>query len=159
MRNRTSYLRIPHSDALPLRIYEERGLLRISYDKIKFTETDYISLLVLKHSLLQITSGPSLLAKSVRRVKKIQRKKKLMLARCAELWECGAQKSQSSHGALKGETARKLRLHVQGTGKGRGKSGISPILITSKKEKIRVQFRIQRERGRNDEMTKKIQIH
>lgn len=30
-------------------------------------------------------------------------------------------------------------------------SGISPILITSKKEKIRVQFRIQRERGRNDE--------
>ena len=69
-----------------------------------------------------------------------------MLARCAELWECGAQKSQSSHGALKG------RLHVQGTGKGGGgKSGISPILITSKKEKIRVQFRIQRERGRNDE--------
>lgn len=39
---------------------------------------------------------------------------------------------------------------------GGGKSGISPILITSKKEKIRVQFRIQKERGRNDEMTKKI---
>ena len=39
-----------------------------------------------------------------------------------------------------------------GEGGGRGrKSGISPILITSKKEKIRVQFRIQRERGRNDE--------
>lgn len=37
---------------------------------------------------------------------------------------------------------------------GGGKSGISPILITSKKEKIRVQFRIQRERGRNDEMRK-----
>ena len=37
-----------------------------------------------------------------------------MLARCAELWECGAQKSQSSHGAPKG------RLHVQGTGKGGG---------------------------------------
>lgn len=36
-------------------------------------------------------------------------------------------------------------------GRGGGKSGISPILITSKKEKIRVQFRIQRERGRNDE--------
>ena len=34
---------------------------------------------------------------------------------------------------------------------GGGKSGISPILITLKKEKIRVQFRIQRERGRNDE--------
>ena len=32
-----------------------------------------------------------------------------------------------------------------------GKSGISPILITSKKEKIGVQLRIQRERGRNDE--------
>ena len=39
-----------------------------------------------------------------------------MLARRAELWECGAQKSQSSHGALKG------RLHVQGTGKG-GRGG------------------------------------
>ena len=38
----------------------------------------------------------------------------------------------------------------RGRGGGR-KSGISPILITSKKEKIRVQFRIQRERGRNDE--------
>ena len=36
-------------------------------------------------------------------------------------------------------------------GRGGGKSGISPILITSKKEKIRVQFRIQRETGRNDE--------
>ena len=36
-------------------------------------------------------------------------------------------------------------------GGGGGESGISPILITSKKEKIRVQFRIQRERGRNDE--------
>ena len=39
-------------------------------------------------------------------------------------------------------------------GGGGGKSGILPILITSKKEKIRVQFRIQRERGRNDEMRK-----
>lgn len=39
-------------------------------------------------------------------------------------------------------------------GRGGGESGILPILITSKKEKIRVQFRIQRERGRNDEMTK-----
>ena len=38
-----------------------------------------------------------------------------------------------------------------GEGGGGGKSGISPILITSKKEKIRVQFRIQRERGQNDE--------
>ena len=36
-------------------------------------------------------------------------------------------------------------------GRGGGESGISPILITSRKEKIRVQFRIQRERGRNDE--------
>ena len=42
--------------------------------------------------LLQTTGGPSFSAKSVARVKNIIGKKKLMLARRRELWDCGAPK-------------------------------------------------------------------
>ena len=64
------------------------------------------------------------------------------------LYHCAAHKNPRVR------TARLKDVYMfkeRGRGGGGGKSGISPILITSRKEKIRVQFRIQRERGRNDE--------